>query len=284
VLDAVGAVAVPVKTDEHGICPADLQQRLEELDRSGQLSRVRLIYVVSYFDNPSGANLAADRRQEIVRTAERWSRDQRILVLEDAAYRELDYENSRLPSIWSYDVSRSHVILAQTFSKSFSPGLRIGYGILPADLLKPITDLKGNEDFGSAHLNQQLMAHVLQSGKYTNHLASVQAGYQIRCDAMLAAADRYFSDIPGVSWIRPKGGLYVWMTLPSHLQTGFDSRLFAIATKEQKVMYVPGELAYPSGWAERPRSQMRLSFGVLSPENITEGMRRLALAVRTALQ
>ena len=100
---------------------------------------------------------------------------------------------------------------------------------------------------------------------------------------MLAAADRYFSDIPGVSWVHPHGGLYVWMSLPEHIETGFQSELFQSATHKHGVMYVPGELCYGQPPSERPRHQMRLSFGVQTPEGIDDGMRRLAAAVRESV-
>ena len=127
------------------------------------------------------------------------------------------------------------------------------------------------------------MASVLQSGSYETHVEQLQNSYRLKRDALLAAADDFFGDMPGVSWHRPSGGLYVWMTLPESVATGFDGRLFERATKTDKVMYVPGELCYPSNWTERPRNQMRLSFGVLSPELIREGMKRLASAVRFVL-
>jgi 2-aminoadipate transaminase len=172
------------------------------------------------------------------------------------------------------------VILTQTFSKTFSPGLRVGLSILPEALVKPVSDLKGNEDFGSARLNQHLIADVLQSGSYAAHVRQVIAGYRTKRDAMLAAADEFFAEIVGVEWERPAGGLYVWMTLPAEIQTGFDSPLFRYATQEAKVIYVPGELCYPASWSDRPRRQMRLSFGVESPDKIRNGMQRLAGAVR----
>jgi 2-aminoadipate transaminase len=118
---------------------------------------VKLIYVVSYYDNPRGVSLSAARRCEVVAIARRWSRKQRILVLEDAAYRELRYDGPELPSVWSCDLTREHVIYTQTFSKSFSPGLRVGFGIVPRELVGPICDRKGNEDFGSANFNQRLI-------------------------------------------------------------------------------------------------------------------------------
>jgi 2-aminoadipate transaminase len=288
VLDAVGAEAIPVKTDDDGMCPEALNQQLQELADEGRLDKVKLVYVVSYHDNPSGISVSSDRRPEFLNCVQKWSRDHTIYLLEDAAYRELNYEGDPRPSIWSFDSGytsgdQQHVILSQTFSKSFSPGIRVGLGVLPQELVKPVSDLKGNEDFGSPHLNQNIMAHVLKSGRYEQHLKVVRNGYRTKRDAMLSACDEYCSSISGVSWRRPEGGLYVWMTLPEHIETGFESRLFKRATEVDQVMYVPGELCYPSGWKDRPKNQMRLSFGVLPPEQIREGIRRLASAVAAVL-
>ena len=285
VLDGVGAEVIPVDTDSDGMCPDALNAELQRLADEGRLHRVKLVYVVSYHDNPAGITVSRERRPKLVETVRRWSDDHTIYLLEDAAYRELNYEGTDIPSIWSFDGSPSddeqkHVILSQTFSKSFSPGLRVGLGVLPAELVKPVSDLKGNEDFGSGHLSQNIVADVLQSGAYEAHRDRLRESYRAKRDAMLAAADRYFSDIDGVSWRKPDGGLYVWMTLPQHIETGFDSPLFRRATETDKVMYVPGELCYPSSWEQRPRNGMRLSFGVLDADGIDEGMKRLASAVR----
>lgn len=288
VLDAVGAEVIPVTTDHAGMCPQALDQKLQELHDADQLHRVKLVYVVSYHDNPSGISVSADRRPQLLECVQRWSRRQTIYLLEDAAYRELTYEGEQDRSIWSYDQgysdgSSQHVILTQTFSKSFSPGLRVGLGVLPQELVKPVSDLKGNEDFGSPHLNQHIMAQVLKNGDYWQHLQVVRNGYRTKRDAMLAACDEFFSGVPGVSWRRPRGGLYVWMTLPDGVSTGFDGALFRRATEVDQVMYVPGELCYPSGWEDRPRNQMRLSFGVLPPDQIRDGIARLASAVKAVV-
>lgn len=283
-LEAAGARVVPVHSDDQGMCPQDLDRQLQSIDEAGELHRVRLVYVVSYYDNPSGVSVATPRRPQLLQAVQRWSQRHRILLLEDAAYRELQYTGEVFPSIWSFDTDRRHVILAQTFSKSFSPGVRVGFGVLPEDLVKPVCDLKGNEDFGSAHLNQNLIAHVLRSGAYRQHVAAVRAGYRQKRDAMLAAADRYFGSISDVSWVHPDGGMYVWMNLPAGISSGFDSPLFRQATLVNKVMYVPGELSYPAAWPNRPRNQMRLSFGVQNAEGVTEGIRRLAESVRQILR
>jgi 2-aminoadipate transaminase len=280
VLNGLGARTIPIPADERGLRTDLLERELERLEAAGDLPRVKLIYAVSYYENPSGISLSEDRRRELVQIAGRWSKEQRIFILEDAAYRELRYDGPLHPSVWSCDDSRESVILAQTFSKSFSPGLRVGFGVVPTALVRPICDRKGNEDFGSAHFNQQLMAAVLESGRYESHVELVRASYRTKRDRMLAAAQRYFGDMPGVTWVRPEGGLYVWMTLPSAIDTGFDSPLFKRAAKVEGVMYVPGELSYAGSSGERQRNQMRLSFGVETPDRIDEGMRRLAAAVR----
>lgn len=284
VLNGLGARVIPIESDDHGMRTDLLERELERLEAENLLRRVKLIYAVSYYENPSGISLSNERRETLVRLAERWSKHQKIFVLEDAAYRELRLDGPEYRSVWSFDESGETVILAQTFSKSFSPGLRVGFGVVPKALVRPICDRKGNEDFGSAHLNQRLMAAVLESGRFEPHVQQVRASYRRKRDAMLAAAEKHFSHLDGVSWVRPDGGLYVWMTLPDGVETGFDSPLFEQATKVEGVMYVPGELSYAGTLGQRCRTQMRLSFGVETPERIEEGMRRLANAVRAVLE
>lgn len=279
----VGAQSVCIETDEAGMRPDALEAKLAELDAAGDLKRVKLIYLVSDFENPSGYSLSAERRRRIVEIAQEWSCDHRIHVLEDAAYRELRYDGTPSPSVWSCDESRSTVIYAGTFSKSFSPGMRVGFGIAPPELVEPICARKGNEDFGSAHLNQQIVSTVLEEGWYEPHTSVVRMGYRTKRDALLAALDREFAGLDGVTWVRPQGGLYVWMSLPASVDTGFNSPLFERAAKIEQVMYVPGELCFGGDPASRPRHQMRLSFGVLDPHSLTEAAKRLARAVKAEL-
>jgi len=281
-LNGVGAEPIVIPADDHGMDTDKLESALQILEQAGQLSRVKLIYSVSYYENPSGICLADERRKRIVELARKYSKSHRICVLEDAAYRELRYDGPAHPSIWGYDTTRSSVLYTQTFSKSFSPGVRIGFAVLPADLVKPVCDRKGNEDFGSPNFNQHLLAMVLESGEYRSHVDQVCAAYRAKRDAMLAAASEFFSDLEGVSWVRPHGGLYVWMSLPAHIHTGFSSELFRTAVAEG-VMYVPGELSYAGPRESVPRNQMRLSFGVQGVDGIREGMQRLARAVRKVM-
>lgn len=285
VLEGVGARAIALPADEHGLQMDALTAELQRLESAGELPRVKLIYVVSEFENPTGISLSLERRAELVEIAKHWSqrRGETIYVLEDAAYRELHYDAPPPPSVWSFDVAGDTVIHAGTFSKSFAPGLRVGFGLMPRELRDAINDMKGNQDFGSANFNQHLLAELLASGRLATHAEEVRAAYRLKRDAMLSAADEFFSDLPGVSWVHPHGGLYVWMSLPAHIATGFDSPLFRRAVDVEQVMYVPGELCFGGPREQRQRNSMRLSFGVQSPDGIREGMRRLSRAVRAVL-
>lgn len=282
-LNGLGAQTIPIAADDDGMQTDALEAELARLEQAGELARVKLIYVVSYYENPSGISLSAGRRKELLALARRWSKRQRLFILEDAAYRELRYDGPEFPSVWSFDESNEYVILAQTFSKSFSPGLRVGFGVVPNELVAPLCDRKGNEDFGSANFNQHLLAGVFEHGLYHGHAQMLRETYRSKRDAMLAAADRYFLEFQGVSWVHPHGGLYVWMSLPAGVDTGFDGTLFRQATRVEKVMYVPGDVCYAGPPEARPRHQMRLSYGTQSAAGIDEGMRRLAKAMRFVL-
>ncbi len=283
VLNGVGARTIPVQTDDQGIDINALDAELSRISDAGQLNKVKLIYVVSSYENPSGVSLSTERRRRLVEVASKWSREHKLFILDDAAYRELRYDGEDRPSVWSFDAARDSVILAQTFSKSFSPGVRVGMGVLPKSLVGPVCDLKGNDDFGSANLNQHLLAAVLSSGRYESHVNQVRLAYRTKRDAMLAALDREFEGHLEVTWLRPEGGLYVWLSLPEDVETGFSSQLFHVAAKKHRVMYVPGELCYPVNSDAIRKNQMRLSFGVQDLAGISEGIRRLSIAVKETL-
>jgi 2-aminoadipate transaminase len=180
------------------------------------------------------------------------------------------------------DAERDTVIAAGTFSKSFSPGIRVGWGVLPDELVAPVCSQKGNIDFGSPNFSQHLMWRVLDSGQFASHVLAVRAGYHLKLEAMLAAADVHLKAIDGVRWQVPRGGLYLWVKLPERIDAGPNGKLFDAAIAEG-VLYVPGQYCYP-GEGERVRcSTMRLSFGVQSADRIREGVESLGRAVRRVL-
>jgi 2-aminoadipate transaminase len=254
-IENFGARAVGVEIDEQGLIPEAVDDRLARFEAAGELNRVKAIYVTTYYDNPSGITLPAGRREALVRLAERWSKAGPLYVIEDSAYRELRYHGDDVPSMRSFDPEGETVIETGSFSKSFSPGIRVGWGILPPGLHRAAMSLKGNLDFGSPNFNQVLMATVLEMGLFDPHVATV----------------------------RPGGGLYLWLRLPEAMETGLSSPLFEAAVKEG-VLYVPGEHCYAERGVPVPRNMIRLSFGIQSCETIRQGMEALARAIRQVMR
>ncbi len=283
-LETFGAEVRCIDMDDDGVVPESLDAVLAELDAAGRLDRVKIVYLVSYHQNPTGLTLAADRRQTVLDIVRKYSREHRILLIEDAAYRELTYEGSPPPSIKRYDTRNEHVALLQTFSKPFAPGLKTGYALLPGDLVEPIIHQKGNHDFGSANFCQHLLLAAMRKGVYSRHLEQLRRQYASKRDAMLEALDEHLGDFaPGEThWTKPAGGLYVYLTLPGEFETGRGGELFKLALAEG-VLYVPGEYCYgPDPTRRVPRNTIRLSFGVPTPEDIRTGIARLAHAIRSA--
>lgn len=277
-LQSKGVRVQTVPMDGGGMDLDALAAALDRLDRSGQLARVKLIYTVDYFQNPTGLTLAADRRPKLVELARRFSRDRRILILEDAAYRELRYSGPDLPSVKRFDPGNEFVVYASTFSKPCAPGLKLGYALLPSDLVGPVLNLKGNHDFGSANLIQYLVDRVMATGAFGRHVESLRDVYRHKRDLMVGALDRAFADVPGARWTVPAGGMYVWLTLPG-VDTGPAGPLVPAAL-DAGVLYVPGEFGHVADEAGGVRrDECRLSFGVADADSIPEGIRRLRAAV-----
>jgi 2-aminoadipate transaminase len=282
-LASFGARIIPIDTDAGGMNLDHLESTLVDLERSNLLARVKFIYDVTYFNNPTGLSLAADRRRPLVELAERWSKTHRLLVLEDAAYRELRYHGNDEPSLLAYDPDGERVIYAGTFSKPLTPGIRTGYIIAPDDLLEQVIRQKGHHDFGSASLNQQLVLEMLESGAYDRHLATLRKVYSAKLAGMLDQLDQELgNERDRVRWTMPEGGLYVWMELPASLSTSMDSSFFQHALSSG-VLYVPGNFCYPDTDAGAPRHCLRLSFGHQSIDRCREGVTRLAGVIRQHL-
>jgi 2-aminoadipate transaminase len=283
VLESRGARVIGVETDEDGLKLDVLEATFERLRSEGHLHRVKLVYTVSEYSNPSGISLATDRRGPLVELVMKWSRgSHQIFILEDSAYRGLTFDGAEPPSVWSHDPEGESVILARTFSKTFSPGLKTGYGIVPGTLVEPVLRLKGNHDFGSANFNQVVLERLIADGSYGRHVGRLVGIYREKCRAMLDALDEHFSPFDGVSWTRPHGGLYVWLTLPEGLDTGLGGPFFQRCVSEG-VLYVPGAYAFAEEPGPVPRNHARLCFGVPGVADLVEGVRRLAAALAECL-
>ena len=279
-LQSKGARVLAVPMDDGGMDVDALESLLTRLDRTGELAKVKLIYTVDYFQNPTGLTLAEDRRPRLVDLARRFSKHHRIVILEDAAYRELRYSGHDIPSVKSFDAGNEFVVFASTFSKPLSPGLKTGYALMPGDLVEPMLHLKGSHDFGSTNLAQHIIDRIMETGDYCRHVEKLRALYSEKCDLMMRSLEGEFADWPEVSWTMPAGGLFLWVRFPEHLDAGPNGPLVQAAL-DSGVLYVPGEFAHvPDENGRVPRNEARLCFGVVEPNQIPEAMRRLRAACR----
>jgi len=300
ILQSRGPRARGVRLERDGLDLAHLEKILTSLKRSGELRRVKLLYLVSYFQNPTGVTTSFEKKRGILKLLKQFERaaGHPIYLLEDAAYRELRFETvaavcDRRFSDGMTNIRRSQtaatsygeksalavpgaaerVIYAGTFTKPFATGARVGYGILPEPLFTTTRHIKGNHDFGTANLLQQLLARALASGAYAKQVARLQKRYAHKARVMKLALEKHFPS--AVEWWEPAGGLYFWARLPKHIPTGVKSKVFQTALKND-VLYVPGELCYADDPARRkPNHEIRISFGNASEAEIREGIKRL---------
>lgn len=268
---------------EDGLDLARLEQTLEYLKRRGELRRLKLLYLVSYHQNPTGVTTVFAKKAAALDLLLRYERfaGHPIYLLEDAAYRALRFTGGDEPSALCAKRGAGRVIYMSTFSKPFATGIRIGYGCLPAELHEVVLRVKGNHDFGSASLLQKLIAEALKSGAYERHLPRLQARYRRKAAVMGAALRRHFPQ--SATCADARGGLYFWVRAPEHVSTGPKSRLFRKALARD-VLYVPGVLCYADDpRRKKPDCELRLSFGNASEAHIREGIKRLGEALQTRL-
>jgi 2-aminoadipate transaminase len=282
-LQSLGARVHAVPMDDDGMDVDAVERLLEGFKKSGELSRVKFVYCTSFFDNPTGLSLSTPRRKKLVDVVRRFSTSHRVLILEDAAYRELRYDGEALPSIKSFDPDNQFTIITQTFSKPFAPGIKLGYTAMPPDLLEQVLRQKGGHDFGSANVSQEIALEAVTSGIYAEHLEVLKDAYRRKRDATLAALSAHLEESAALHWTRPAGGIYVWLTLPAHVDTSRGGQLFDRCVKHG-VLYVPGRYAFHANEdGKTPDHHMRLCFGQVTFDEIAPGIERLAGAIRDVL-
>ena len=281
-LRGMGAHAFGLPVDASGVIPEVLEKVLQKARAEGNSNRIKALYLTTYFDNPSSITTSTERREEIFEIVSRHNHQHhQLYIIEDAAYRDLRYFGKDLPSLLSLDRQNKTVIHTSSFSKSFSPGLRVGWGVLPKDLITPLSNHQGNMNFGAPHFSQKIILEVVQTGDFDLHLTKLRLTYQQKLETMTAAANKYLGDLSEVTWLPAEGGLYIWMRLAG-INTGTEGPLFS-RTLEKGVLYVPGCYCYPSTGDPPANDRLRLSFGVQSPERIAQGMQLLAEAIRETL-
>ncbi len=281
ILQSRGIKARGVKLEGDGIDVAHLEIVLDRLKKSGEIRRLKAIYLVTYFQNPTGATTTLAKKRAVLKLLKKFERaaGHPIYLIEDAAYRELRFDHGAdVPTALTLPGAKNRVIYAGTYSKPFATGVRVGFGILPEPVYTAVLRIKGNHDFGTANLLQHLLASALASGIYDRQVARVRKNYARKAAVMKRAFAEHFP--ANVEIWEAGGGLYFWARLPKNISAGVDSKIFQAALKAD-VLYVPGELCYADDSSRRkPANEMRISFGSASEKNIREGIKRLGAVLR----
>jgi 2-aminoadipate transaminase len=259
---------------------ASLEAKLEGLKRTGEIKRVKMLYLVSYFQNPSSITASLEKKAAAMKLVKKYERaaGHPIFVLEDAAYRELRFSGQDVPSLLTVPGAADRLIYSGTFSKPFASGIRVGFSLLPEPLLTTCLRLKGNHDFGTSHILQQILSRAISTGVYDKHLELLHDRYRAKAAVMGTALVEHMP--ASCQWPEPHGGLYFWVSLPETTQAGRTSPFFKAALKAD-VFYVPGELCYADDpTREKPHHEMRVSFGGASIGDIAEGVKRLGAVAK----
>ena len=265
---AAGADMIGAESDEGGVIPADIEKKLEMLKAQGR--RCKLIYVVPDFQNPSGTTVSEERRKQILALAEKYD----TFILEDSPYRQVRFEGKAPRMFYELDNGQGRVLTTFTFSKVFVPGFRLGFIIGPKEVIAKYVILKQAMDLCTSPFLQLVTAEYLRRGLLAAHIQEMIACYKAKRDVMLDCLKKYMP--AGVTWTHPEGGLFLWLTLPKHLNA---SELLKKAI-EYKVAFVAGVDFYPEC---NVYNDMRLNFSYSSHEQIEEGIKRLAQMIQENL-
>lgn len=261
-----GAKMCPVDLDEEGIDTEKLDSEIKRLMDNGQ--KPKFIYVVPDFQNPSGITLNLKRRKELIAIAEKYD----LIIVEDSPYRQLRFEGKSEEPLLS--LSSDRVLSLFTFSKILLPGFRLGWMAGPPALIQKAIVAKQAVDLCAPPFNQAVLAEFMKRGLLEKQIQRIIVAYREKRDYMLEKLDEYMPRIEGLKWTRPAGGLFLWVTLPKHMDT---SELFKEAVVKKEVAYVMGCSFDPTG---QERNTMRLNFSFATKEQIGEGIKRLGELIK----
>jgi 2-aminoadipate transaminase len=269
--NAYGVKYVTIPSDDDGMQTDLLESRL----RTG----IKFIYVLPNFQNPTGVTLTRERRKQLVEMADAYG----VPIVEDDPYGQLRFEGEHQTPVVVIDdemrakevpIYSGNVIYTSTFSKILAPGLRLAWVVAPTEVIKKLVQSKQGCDLHTATFTQYLAYQLANSPWMKQHIGLIRKVYKERRDTMLEALETHMPE--GVSWTHPKGGLFLWATLPDCL----DSRAIFNEAVAQKVAFVPGGSFHPLGGGS---NTMRLNFSNSKPEMIQEGIERLAKVIKDNL-
>jgi len=245
---------LPVALDDDGM-------KVDRLPAILEAHEVKFLYVMPTFQNPTGRTLSLERRKQLLEIAGRYG----VPVVEDDAYGEIRLGGDPLPTLKELDTQDS-VIYLSSFSKTLSPGLRVGFILAPAAIMEKLVFAKQTADLHTSLLPQRIVHEFLRRDWLDPHIRVLVKSYRKRRNAMLDAMAEHFP--PGVSWSRPEGGLFCWVSLPEHM----DADAMLDAALAEKVMYVPGSCYFAGGGGT---NCMRLNYSAYTEERIRVGIERL---------
>jgi 2-aminoadipate transaminase len=237
-----------VATDDHGLVPSSIAEVADG---------ARLLYALPNFQNPTGRTLSAERRVELVETCARLG----LPLIEDDPYGALSYKGDPLPKMVA--MNPDGVIYMGSFSKVLTPGIRLGYVVAPLPLVRRLELAKQAADLHTSQLTQMVVHEVIKDGFLQQHIPKIRSLYGNQCQAMLDALTEFFP--AGVEWTKPEGGMFIWVTLPKHI----DAIKLLDEAIAQKVAFVPGAPFYANDPAT---NTLRLSFVTVPPERIRTGI------------
>lgn len=282
ILQSRGVQARGVKLQRDGIDLVHLEKLLARLKKTGELRRVKALYLVTYFQNPTGATTTLAKKRAALKLLKKYesAAGHPLYLIEDAAYRELAFAPVP-PTALTLPGAKGRVIYAGTYSKPFATGVRVGFGVLPEPVHTAVLRIKGNHDFGTANLLQRLLTRAMETGAYDRQVATARKNYARKAAVMKQAMVKHFP--ANVEVWESGGGLYFWARLPQGISAGVKSKAFQAALKND-VLYVPGELCYADdSFRRKPDNEMRISFGSASEANIREGIKRLGAVLWNSL-
>lgn len=271
--EACGAQTIGVPMDEHGMVPHELSSTIARIESQG--GSVKFIYVIPEFQNPTGITMPLERRRAIVNVASRYG----LPLLEDSPYRELRYRGERIPTLW--EIARNEygdtalVTIMKSFSKILGPGLRLGFAAGPPEVIDPMVKWAQKITVSPDGVAQRVAARFIQRGHIYPHVEMIIRLYGAKLTCMMESLDEHMP--PGVTWTRPEGGMFTWLTLPP----GLDSGILFQRAKERMVAFIPSANFYPRG-CER-QDGLRLNFSYPTEDEIREGLQRLGQVIREAM-
>ena len=260
-----GAEVIGVAVDDQGIDPAGVEAALDKLAAEGKSAK--FLYTIPTFQNPTGVELTVDRRKALAKLAD----ERGLLILEDDAYIDLRFEGEEKPTMFSLS-QKDSVLLFGTLSKTIAAGLRLGWCVGPPDIIAVLS--RGRTDSLRNTFTAALAEWFIQTGKHAEHIGQLRDIYRAKCEHMLAVLGREMPE--GTTWTKPKGGFFIWVTLPE----GVDAVDMVSKARENLVDYIPGPSFYSDGSGRR---SLRLSFSNVSTAEIDTGIARLAETIKSML-